>query len=78
MITSKYHVVLFSLLNVLLEVNKCMTGFEPLERKLCLAGNDVQYLSKGAATEAIFPYLLSLRTWLVSCTKQVKLMADLQ
>lgn len=44
MITSKYHVAISSLLSILLEVNKCMTGFEPLERKLCLAGDDVQYL----------------------------------
>lgn len=77
MIASKYHVAIFSLLSVLLEVNK-LNGFEPLERKLCLAGNDIQYLSKGTPTEADFPYLLSLRSWQVSCTKQVKLMADLQ
>ncbi|KAJ7399384.1 hypothetical protein BTVI_115492 [Pitangus sulphuratus] len=62
---------IFSLLSVLQEDNKLVTGFEPLKRKLFLAGNDVQYLSKGTTTEATFPHLLSLRTWQVSCTKQV-------
>lgn len=31
-----------------------MIGIETLKRKLCLAGNDVQYLTKGTTTEAFF------------------------
>ena len=72
MITLKYHVAIFSLSSVLPEDNKLLTGIEALKWKLCLAGNDVQYLSKGTTTEATFPYLLSLRTWQVSCTEQGK------
>jgi len=40
-----------------------MMGIEPLKWKLCLAGNDVQYLWKGTATEATFSYLLRLWIW---------------
>lgn len=71
MITLKYHVATFSLLSVLLE-DKLMIGTEPFKWKLCLAGNDVQYLTEGPATEATFSSLLGLRTWQVSCTKQGK------
>lgn len=71
-ITLKYHVATFSLLSVPLEDYKLMIGIEPLMWKLCLAGNDAQYLTKGTTTEATSPYLLRLRTWQVSCTKQGK------
>lgn len=72
MMTLKYHLAIFLLLSVLLEGNKFMTGIESLKWKLCLAGNDVQYLLEGTTTEATFPYLLRLRTWQVSYTKQGK------
>jgi len=70
--TLKYHVATFSLLSVLLEDNKLMIGIEPLKWKLCLAGNDVQFLTKATTTEVTCPYLLRLRTWQVSWTKQGK------